>query len=83
MEGDGLCGKVWPSPQGSCATPSPLGEGWGEGLVERFMESPLFETDLLTAPEPWSEDKREHRVFPIPKGLRPKARGCEGRATPG
>ena len=34
---------------------------------------------MLTGLEPW----REHRWLPIPKGLRPKARGCEARATPG
>ena len=45
----------------------------------RFMESGLFEIDLLTDHEPgW-----EHQWLPIPKGLRPKARGCEERATPG
>ena len=43
------------------------------------MESSLFEIDLLTDLGPgW-----EHRWLSIPKGLRPKARGCEGRATPG
>ncbi len=52
MEGDGLRGEVWLSRRGSFATPSPLGEGWGEGLAERFMESHLFEIDLLTSHEP-------------------------------
>ena len=52
MEGDGLRGEVWLSRRGSFATPSPLGEGWGEVLAERFMGSRLFETDLLTGHEP-------------------------------
>ena len=79
MEGDGLSGEVWPSRLGSYATPSPLGEGWGEGLADRFMESRLLEIEWLTEHEPG----REHWWLPIPKGLRPKARGCEERATPG
>ena len=47
--------------------------------ILRFMESHLFEIDRLTDHEPG----REHRWLSIPKGLRPKARGCEERATPG
>ena len=51
----------------------------GEGFADQFMESTLFEIDLLTDHDPgW-----EHQWLPIPKGLRPKARGCEERATPG
>ncbi len=37
MEGDGLFGEAWPSRRVLYATPSPLGEGWGEGLADRFM----------------------------------------------
>ena len=52
MEGDALCGEVWPSRRGSYATPSPLGEGWGEGLAERFVESGVGEGAMLTDHEP-------------------------------
>ncbi len=52
IEGDGLCGEAWPSRRVSYATPSPLGEGWGEGLADRFMGSRLFEIDLPTDHEP-------------------------------
>jgi hypothetical protein len=79
--------------------------------ISRFMGSSLFKNDLLTAHEPRScksleinetisrfmgrnvfqnldmywelESGREHRRLSIPTGLRPKARGCEERATPG
>ena len=60
-------------------TPPSTAGGTPAATEARFMESGLFETELLTGLEPG----REHRWLPIPKGLRPKARGCEARATPG
>ena len=52
MEGDGLRGEVWPSRLGSYATPSPLGEGWGEGLADRFMGSRVGAGAMPTDLEP-------------------------------
>ncbi len=60
-------------------TPPSTAGGTPAATDARFMGSTLFEIDRLTGHEPG----REHRWLPIPTGLRPKARGCEERATPG
>ena len=61
MEGDGLFGEAWPSRRVSYATPSPLGEGWGEGLAERFMGSRVGEGAMPTDHEPRRDSPRRHR----------------------